>query len=120
MIIACATDPQEAADLADVLTATLPATWGFRIFMLGSEYVSRQPNTAEPDSRREAMHRIIREAGPEGIATRTLFIRVQREGAYLPRATMYRWLTEDAEAGLLYSPSNGRRAWREDRQEPAG
>ena len=120
MIIACTTDPEEAADLAEVLAATLPETWGFRIFMLGSEVRSRTPRNAVRDTRRTAMHTIIREAGPEGIAARTLFLKLQAAGQYLPRATMYRWLTEDQEKGLLGSPSYGRRAWRGNGQEPAG
>jgi hypothetical protein len=117
MIIACTTDPEEAADLAEVLIATLPETWGFRIFMLGNEVKARTPKNAEADSRREAMHKLIRDAGPEGIAARTLFLKLQAAGQYLPRATMYRWLTEDQEKDLIFSPSYGRRAAKEHEQE---
>lgn len=119
MIIACTTDPEEAADLAEVLAATLPETWGFRIFMLGNEVRARTPKNTDQDTRRTAMHKIVRDAGPAGIAARTLFLKLQAAGQYLPRATMYRWLTEDQEKGLLYSPSYGRRAWRENGQEAA-
>lgn len=111
MIIACSTDPEEAADLAEVLATYFPEVWGFKIFMLGNQVRTREPKNAETDDRREAMHQIIREAGPEGIAARTLYLKLQAAGMYLPRATMYRWLTEDAEAGKVFSPSYGRRAW---------
>lgn len=120
MIIACTTDPEEAADLAEVLAAGLPETWGFRIFMLGNEVKAREPRNAEADDRREIMHEIIRRAGPAGIAARTLFIKMQAAGQYLPRATMYRWLTEDEQSGRIYSPSYGRRAASEYRQESPG
>lgn len=121
MIIATSTDPEEAADLAEVLTAMFPEKWGFRIFMLGSDFRSRPPKNTGQDSRRTAMFRLIREAGPEGIAARTLYLQLQAIGQYLPRATMYRWLTEAEQAGKVFSPSYGRRAWcGPDEQEPSG
>lgn len=111
MIIICATDRDEAADLAEALTASLPAAWGYRIFLQGGEYTSRYPKAAAGrDVRRRKMYDILTAAGSRGLTPRVLALRLEAAGNPVPRATMFRWLDEDEAAGKICSPERGRRA----------
>lgn len=100
MIIAHASTPEEARDLADVLAVSLPAGLSYRIFLLGSEYQNRIPS-GEPPPRHELVRELVRKASPEGITVREIFVELHRLGQPAAKPTIHRWLNEDLDAGRV-------------------
>jgi hypothetical protein len=102
VITVSTTSEAEAKEAAGVLSgklAGLPPDRDYRVLLNGTEYTSR--DEANRDKRRDRMREMIREAGPAGTEAPALYLRLYREGLAIPRATLYRWLGVDRDAGLI-------------------
>lgn len=114
MITVSTTSEAEAQEAAGVLSGKLnglPPDRDYLVLLNGTEYTSR--DEANRDKRRDRMREMIRDAGPAGIAAPALYLRLYREGLAIPRATMYRWLGADQDAGLTRRVPNAW-AWHEE------
>jgi hypothetical protein len=95
------TEEDEARDLADILRLQLPAEWDYEIFCRGEKFISKQEEEDSGRRRRKMALDLLAEAGPAGITVYELRVRLRRAGFRTAPATLYRWLNESCEAGLV-------------------